>query len=424
MPSCCTNDPARHAFQPNSQKEPPGFPFQVSPPVMEPQRQNLNHLSHGAAPNSTMFCTNLHSNSSTDPGMDPRLEIVPPPPPHHHHHRHYHPLADHHHHHQANSRKSPFILDDQGMTSMEDLTDFLDIAEENPSQNSSFHRSHQGRDSIMTLKETMGYLSKELDIPLDDDDDDDHHYGSPALEGIYEPLPRNPRVPVVELYSKKYRTTDAYLPGSSHHHSEAAGYHKQRIRWTTELHDLFLGAVRILGGPEIATPKRIMSIMNVKGLNIYHVKSHLQKYRLQTQEKKLPSPVEKKTASSNSDSDGNVNRDMVVTTALQMQIDVQKLLYDQLKAQKLLQLRIEENAEFLKKLLEKQQKSNPSLDSPSSSQVELSGSTPFADDSSSAKATNVRSQSSSQISSNQETDTTRTEDSRSHKRVREEREQS
>ncbi|CAI0628251.1 unnamed protein product [Linum tenue] len=408
MPSCCTNGSGRRAFQPNSQNEPPGFPFQASSPVPGSQRHHLNHLLHGAVPNSTMFCTSLHpTSSSTDPGMDPRLGIVPPPPPHHH---------DHQHHHHTSAGKSPFILEDQGMESLEDLTDFLDIAEEDPSHNSSFRQLHPGKDTIMTLKETMGYLSKELDIPLDDDD-----HESRAVEVINEAPPRDPRGPVAELYCKKYRNADGYLPATSYQYPEAASCHKQRIRWTTELHDLFLGAVRTLGGPEVATPKRILSLMDVKGLNIYHVKSHLQKYRLQTQEKNMASPLEKKTASSNTD--GNMNRDMVVTTALQMQIDVQKLLYDQLKSQKLLQLRIEENAEFLKKLLEEQQKSNPSIDSPSSSQVEPARSAPFADESSPAKATYVRSQSSSKISSDQATDhTARTEHSECHKRPRGERE--
>ncbi|KAJ3680405.1 hypothetical protein LUZ60_016683 [Juncus effusus] len=52
-----------------------------------------------------------------------------------------------------------------------------------------------------------------------------------------------------------------------------------RLRWTPDLHHCFVHAIERLGGQDKATPKLILQLMDVRGLTISHVKSHLQMYR-------------------------------------------------------------------------------------------------------------------------------------------------
>ncbi|CAG9465970.1 unnamed protein product [Pedinophyceae sp. YPF-701] len=68
------------------------------------------------------------------------------------------------------------------------------------------------------------------------------------------------------------------------------GSGRPRLRWSAELHAVFVRAVEELGGPWQATPKQIVDRMEVPGLTILHVKTHLQKYRHQG-ESSTPSPT-------------------------------------------------------------------------------------------------------------------------------------
>ncbi|KAI4390188.1 hypothetical protein MLD38_002325 [Melastoma candidum] len=129
---------------------------------------------------------------------------------------------------------------------------------------------------------------------------------------------------------------------------------KPRLRWTVELHERFVDAVTQLGGPDKATPKTIMRVMGVKGLTLYHLKSHLQKFRLGKQPHKEFNDHSIKEASSlelhrNSASSSG----MMARSMNEMQMEVQRRLHEHLEVQRHLQLRIEAQGKYMQSMLEK-----------------------------------------------------------------------
>ncbi|XP_051138633.1 myb family transcription factor PHL5-like [Andrographis paniculata] len=127
-------------------------------------------------------------------------------------------------------------------------------------------------------------------------------------------------------------------PGCLSTAPEAASSCRTRIWWTKDLHDWFVKCVDRLGGPNKATPKEILKLMDTRGLNIFHVKSHLQKYR----------------------NAKNVSESMEayqLKDALQLQLDIQRRLHEQGEIQRKLQVRIEEQGKMLLKLMNTQQRS-------------------------------------------------------------------
>ncbi|KAK8487603.1 hypothetical protein V6N11_066588 [Hibiscus sabdariffa] len=188
----------------------------------------------------------------------------------------------------------------------------------------------------LTLKEQLQlqYLSKELEIDMNEDENidlDQETHGAPQVSSI-------------------------------------PGIHQLGCR-RNHLSSVLHIDVDQLGGPESATPKNILNRMNVEGLSIYHVKSHLQKYRLakdvsELKHDKRSCKVEEKKATlieSDLETDGNIERDMgcnnQVVETLRMQVQVQKLLHEQLKVQRELQLQIEQQGQLLKKLMDERLKS-------------------------------------------------------------------
>ncbi|KAI9199058.1 hypothetical protein LWI28_026626 [Acer negundo] len=78
-----------------------------------------------------------------------------------------------------------------------------------------------------------------------------------------------------------------------------------RLRWTPDLHHCFVHAVQRLGGEDRATPKMILQMMDVKGLSISHVKSHLQMYRSMKLEQKMIQEVTEAAAKRNYNEGGD-----------------------------------------------------------------------------------------------------------------------
>ncbi|KAF6142283.1 hypothetical protein GIB67_039990 [Kingdonia uniflora] len=137
---------------------------------------------------------------------------------------------------------------------------------------------------------------------------------------------------------------------------------KPRLRWTVDLHERFVDAVTQLGGPDKATPKTLLRTMGVKGLTLFHLKSHLQKYRLGKQSGKdfidvpkdgylLSSPVTGISSPSLPTSD--MNEGYEVKEALRAQMEVQRRLHLQVEVEKHVQIRKDAEQKYVEAMLER-----------------------------------------------------------------------
>ncbi|XVF74905.1 hypothetical protein PTKIN_Ptkin13bG0147900 [Pterospermum kingtungense] len=277
---------------------------------------------------SSVFCTSLYLSSSSASETQRQLGNLPFLP---------HPPTCHQSISAVDSSKSPVVFsEDLSNPYNEDnseviMKDFLNFSED--ACDGGFHDMHCENDNFaLTEHLELQFLSDELDIAITDQGE------NPRLDDIYE-TPQPSSTPTVGLICNQ--NSDSVAPSidapASLALSGPAAVHKPRMRWTPELHECFVEAVNKLEGPEKATPKGVLKLMNVKGLTIYHVKSHLQKYRLakympeKKEEKKTSSSEEKKAASSSNESDGKKKGGMHITEALRMQMEVQKQLHEQLE---------------------------------------------------------------------------------------------
>ncbi|KAI5065886.1 hypothetical protein GOP47_0018510 [Adiantum capillus-veneris] len=103
-----------------------------------------------------------------------------------------------------------------------------------------------------------------------------------------------------------------------------------------------------------ATPKGVLRAMGVQGLTIYHVKSHLQKYRLAKYIPESGKEGEKLDGLPIIPTNTEAASSLQITEALRMQMEVQKRLHEQLEVQQQLQLRMEAQRKYLEKIIEEQ----------------------------------------------------------------------
>ncbi|CAN7001800.1 hypothetical protein IGI04_020579 [Brassica rapa subsp. trilocularis] len=147
---------------------------------------------------------------------------------------------------------------------------------------------------------------------------------------------------------------------------------KPRLRWTAELHERFVDAVTHLGGPDKATPKTIMRVMAVKGLTLYHLKSHLQKFRLGKQPHKEHSHghstnirdtnrvVNRHRSITHAASMLDLQRNVVFSTPHiigrnmnEMQMEVKRRIEEEVEVERQVNQRIEAQGKYMESMLEK-----------------------------------------------------------------------
>lgn len=234
-------------------------------------------------------------------------------------------------------------------------------ADQSPSVRTYYVRPQQRRDPV----------ELELPLPPAQQQESSAHHGLFGNAPTIKPHSFSPhkslKVPSMEAPSSSSLLSqmESHLSARSSVSAPPAPPSKTRIRWTPELHERFVDCVSKLGGADRATPKGILKLMNSDGLTIYHIKSHLQKYRMA---KYMPAPSsssssegkqhEKRAAGSDTQHDLDPKTGMHITEALRVQLGVQRRLHEQLEIQRRLQVRIEEQGKRLQKMFEDQLKAS------------------------------------------------------------------
>ncbi|KAH0467808.1 hypothetical protein IEQ34_002841 [Dendrobium chrysotoxum] len=134
----------------------------------------------------------------------------------------------------------------------------------------SDQRGRKRSNSKLDLNEEVVVVGNEGDGEDEDDDEEEKEIEEEMIEGEEEGSSSNNNSGDNRFYGEK-SSAAAAIGVRQYVKSKLP-----RLRWTSELHLLFVRAIERLGGQERATPKLVLQMMNVKGISIAHVKSHLQ----------------------------------------------------------------------------------------------------------------------------------------------------
>ncbi|XP_022152692.1 myb family transcription factor PHL5-like [Momordica charantia] len=131
---------------------------------------------------------------------------------------------------------------------------------------------------------------------------------------------------------------------------------KTRVKWTEELHQKFVDCVNRLGGAQKATPKQLCHLMKTKGLNILHIKSHLQKYRISQHTQEFSEGKSEKKTKMKTMLQPNQNIGNQLMEVVRQQLDTQSSLHEHLEVQKNLISAMEEQMKQLRGILDHRRK--------------------------------------------------------------------